>query len=251
MTQPNNEPEWWQAAFQREYLDIYAHRDDASAAAEVAGVLSMLDGYPQGPVLDACCGNGRHLEALVHAGCDAYGFDWSIDLLQAARKRSATHGRTFRADMRTIPTAHTWSAICLFFTAFGYFDDAENAKVFAGLSQRLRADGLLMLDLPPESLLDNELPPANSKEISGGMRVDEDRAIRGSRVEKNVCIYRDEKLLRSYTESVRIYSRSELEVMAAASKMKLIEQWSSLRGPHENDGRAVYWFRLDQYRLDQ
>ena len=74
---------WWKAAFGAHYETLYAHRDDASAAAEVAGLLPRLRQAP-GPILDACCGNGRHLAALRAAGLPAFGFDLSADLLRSA-----------------------------------------------------------------------------------------------------------------------------------------------------------------------
>ncbi len=138
---------WWQAAFAAGYEQVYAHRDDASAAGEIAGLLPRLRQAP-GAVLDAGCGNGRHLQALRAAGLPAFGFDLSPQLLASARLRPPCQGRLVRADMRAPPLAGGWGAIVLLFTAFGYFDDAGNAALLRRLAEMLAPGGWLLLDLP-------------------------------------------------------------------------------------------------------
>ena len=50
---------WWESWFGEEYLELYPHRDLASARREVAFALARLDPEPM-PLLDLCCGSGRH-----------------------------------------------------------------------------------------------------------------------------------------------------------------------------------------------
>ena len=105
---------WWKEAFAAAYSTIYAHRSDEAAADEVAGVLPRLQAAP-GPVLDACCGAGRHLAALRRAGVAVHGFDWSHDLLaEAHAQRDACIGKVVRADVRHPPFTGGWGAITLF-----------------------------------------------------------------------------------------------------------------------------------------
>ena len=72
--------DWWRTAFDARYLERYAHRDAAEAAAAVTALLPRLRTV-HGPVLDVGCGAGRHLAALRAAGVPACGFDFSADLL--------------------------------------------------------------------------------------------------------------------------------------------------------------------------
>ena len=229
------EPPWWQAAFGADYLAVYAHRDDASAAAEIAGLLPRLG---VGPILDACCGNGRHLAALRRSGQVAVGFDWSADLLQAGRVPSAT----VRADVRAIPYAGGFSAVLVLFTAFGYFHEGDNAAALAALAGQVAPGGLLLLDLPDGVRLRANLIPRSAREVAG-IAVIEERRLVGARVLKDVHLRHADGRERRYTESVRLYEPQEIAALAGTVGFTIEDTWRSLRGPQQDDGRAAYWLR--------
>ena len=232
-------PAWWQEAFAADYLAVYAHRDDASAAAEIAGLAPRLG---SGPILDACCGNGRHLAALRRSGHVAVGFDWSTDLLRAGRVSSAT----VRADIRAIPYAGGFSAVLVLFTAFGYFDEGDNALALAALADQVAAGGWLLLDLPDGPRLRAGLIPRSEREVAG-ITVIEQRRMVGARVLKDVYLRHADGRERRYTESVRLYEAQELSALAGAVGFRIEDTWRSLRGPQHDDGRAVYWLRRSDY----
>ena len=76
---------WYEESFGAEYLQLYAHRDQAEAAAHVRAIQALLDPPQDEPLLDLCCGGGRVLVALWQAGFrHLAGLDLSADLLQAA-----------------------------------------------------------------------------------------------------------------------------------------------------------------------
>ncbi len=232
---------WWDEAFQQHYLAIYAHRDDQSAVEEIAGVLPRIQAQ-SGPVLDACCGNGRHLAALRAAGLPAWGFDYSHDLLRVAAARPETAGYVFRSDVRAPAIGTGWGAITLFFTAFGYFDDEQNARTLEGLAQALRPGGLLLIDVPNPERVRINLVPESHKDVDG-LHIHEQRSLSGQRVEKRVRLEKDGKELQSYTESVRLYETDEMARMAQAAGLDVEACWPSLRGPDHDDDRHVYWLR--------
>ena len=232
---PMAEPPWWQAAFAADYLAVYAHRDDASAAAEIAGLAPRLGA---GPILDACCGNGRHLAALRRSGQVAVGFDWSADLLRAGRVPSAT----VRADVRAIPYAGGFSAVLVLFTAFGYFDEGDNQVALAALAEQVAPSGRLLLDLPEVQRLRANLIPRSEREVAG-IAVSEERRLVGSRVLKDVHLRHADGRERRYTESVRLYEPQEIAALAGAVGFIIEDTWRSLRGPQHDDGRAAYWLR--------
>lgn len=234
--------EWWQQAFQAEYLDIYAHRDDQSAAQEVAGISSKLTELT-GPILDACCGNGRHAEALQHLGYDVFAFDYSADLLAVAARRASLRGRLFQADVQALPLQQRFAAVTLFFTAFGYFDDDSNAAVLRGLHQISQPGALLMLDLPDPAQVRASLVPASEKNTPSGLQVSEERRLDGSLMIKDVRIHVDGVLQRSYSERVRLYEHEELIALAAAAGYDFDVCWPGLLGPHGDQQRKVYWFK--------
>ncbi len=233
---------WWEAAFAELYLELYAHRDDCSASEEVAGVLPRLRTAP-GPVLDACCGNGRHLQALREAGVSAVGFDLSPQLLEVAMERSQCRGRIARADLQQIPLSGGLGAITLFFTAFGYFEHRQNQQTLEALSGLLASEGWLLLDLPDPEHLAETLVPHSERITASGIKVMEQRHILGKRVEKTVTAKLPGGRWHRYTESVRLYEPDELSIMAEAAGLALHDTWSSLRGAEVEDHRHVHWLR--------
>ena len=227
---------WWQAAFSADYLTVYSHRDDAAAESEIAGILPHLG---TGPVLDACCGNGRHLAALRRHGVPAVGFDFSTDLLRATRAPRAVA----RGDVRDIPFAGDFSAVLVLFTAFGYFDEADNARTLTGLGRLLAADGKLVIDLPDPQRVRTTLVPESSRTVAG-LAIHERRWLAGERVYKEVRVIRPDGATRTYTETVRLYDPSEMHALAAAAGLTVRECWSSLRGATVADGRCVWWLGI-------
>ena len=112
---------WYEAAFRKEYLDLYRHRSDEAAESEAAFAIRAL-GLPAGAtVLDVACGSGRHARAFKAAGFEVVGVDLSPDLLDEAEGVAR-----LRADMRALPFRGGFDAATSFFTSFGYFDEAGN-----------------------------------------------------------------------------------------------------------------------------
>ncbi|MBA2479766.1 MAG: methyltransferase domain-containing protein [Planctomycetes bacterium] len=231
---------WWERAFGPEYLQVYAHRDDRLARDEVEGLLPRLRSAP-GPILDVGCGNGRHLEQLAAAGLPSWGFDYSEHLLEIARERAACRGRLARSDMRHPAFAPGWGAIVLLFTAFGYFDDAENAACLAALGRLLAPGGWLLVDLPDSDHVRRSLVPESRRMTAAGVEIVERRRIDGDRMVKDVGCDQAE-----YHESVRLYAPAEISAMVEAAEMRVVDIWSSLRGPGHDDRRRVFWI-TDRY----
>jgi SAM-dependent methyltransferase len=226
---------WWERAFGPEYLEVYAHRDDRLARAEVEGLLPRLRAAP-GPVLDVGCGNGRHLEQLRAAGLSAWGLDFSEHLLEVATRRASCHGRLLRADMRRPAVAPGWGAVVLLFTAFGYFDDAENAACLAALGSLLAPGGWLLLDLPdPEQVRATLVAESRRKTVAGG-EIIERRRFEHRRIVKEIsCDGRE------YHESIRLYAADEIATLISDAGLVMRDRWSSLRSARGADGRAVFW----------
>jgi SAM-dependent methyltransferase len=236
-----NDEAWWRTAFSADYLDVYAHRDDAQAAVEIAALAPVLR-EAGGPILDAACGNGRHLVELRRQGFDAVGFDLSAALLERVRARPECRGRVIRADMRHPPLASGWGAILMLFTAFGYFDDADNAACLAGLAKLIKPGGRLILDQPDPDHVRKTLIPQSRRQGPRGLDILERRQLRGNRIEKDITVT-DGGKTRSYRESVRLYSRDELGKIAASASLNMDQTWSSLRGSNLNEGRLVLFLR--------
>ena len=78
--------------------DRYLANDLVWGAAPNQFVVSILDGYPPGRVLDLACGEGRNAIWLVTRGHDVLGVDISSVAIERARSLAADAGVTARFE---------------------------------------------------------------------------------------------------------------------------------------------------------
>ena len=229
--------EWYESAFSKAYLALYPHRNDEEARRDVAHIASLLDLPKDQPILDLCCGAGRHLEALNAAGfSDLTGLDLSEDLLSEARARLDQVGAAdlplVRSDMREIPFEREFAAILSLFTSFGYFANAkDDLRVLQGAHRALRNGGILLMDTMNRAAIVANLIPHEIRE-HGDLRIHIVRGLSadGARVEKETRIVTPGKPDSIYRESVRMYTRRELEELFEASSFIRIQAYGGLDG---------------------
>lgn len=229
-------PPWWDAAFGALYPAVYAHRDDAAAAREVAWAAVAAGAVPGELVLDAGCGGGRHSRALAATGFRVVGVDRSASLLRDAAQAATTASgasavapRYVRADFRALPFREAFDRVLSFFTSFGYFDDAGNAAHLRSLRRSLRPRGTLLLDFLNAPQVAAGLEPESVRQV-GSLRATERRAIRRGRVEKHVEVADGERVVAEWTESVRIYDRGMLERMMTDAGLAPVSVTGDLAG---------------------
>jgi len=114
-------------------------------ALEEPAVRSLLDGLPEGPVLDAACGTGRHTAYLTAGGREVIGVDSSSEMLARARERLP------RADLREGRLEHlpvkdgaVTGAVCAL--ALSHLLDIRPA--ISELARALRPGGRLVISNP-------------------------------------------------------------------------------------------------------
>ena len=133
--------EWFEDWFDKDYVEVYGHRDQREAEAAVAMALARAPQLGTGPVLDLGCGAGRHLAVLRRSNPLAFGLDLSRDLLGLAP--AGLRPWLLRGDMRALPVrAAALAGICMWFTPFGYFSDAQNRTLCGRLRDLLRPGGI-------------------------------------------------------------------------------------------------------------
>lgn len=106
---------------------------------------------PPKRILDIACGVGRHCCLLAGHGYRVVGVDYSVSVLQGARKRVANSPVSVEficADMRSLPLAsHTFDCATNLYNSWGYFDsDDENLLVLFEACRCLRPGGSLVLE---------------------------------------------------------------------------------------------------------
>ena len=233
---------WYEKSFGSEYLKLYAHRDVAEARASIHSIVKLLSLGKDEPVLDLCCGAGRHLLALHEKGFGPLvGLDLSRELLQAAtRKLTERNGnehahnqvRLIQADMRSIPCENYFAVILSFFTSFGYFDeDEENQMVLNAAHRSLRPKGRFLIDYLNQEQVISHLV-AKDEKILPHRRVQNIRCLTDDcrRVEKRTTIVTDAGTRHEFHESVRLYSADEMKNMLHAAGFVNVRKYGSLEG---------------------
>ena len=216
--------QWYEESFGREYLALYPHRNIAEARADVAAILDLIAPSRDAPLLDLCCGPGRHLQALHEAGfSDLTGIDLSQYLLDVAQRRlhveRETGIRLLRSDMRQIPFRERFETILSLFTSFGYFHETgEDEAVLRAAYGALRPGGTFLLDTLSQPWTVSHLAP-RSEESLDGIRVAIARGISpdGLRVEKEIRIEPPDGPPKVYRESVRMYAVDDMQAMLERS----------------------------------
>ncbi|MBN1475659.1 class I SAM-dependent methyltransferase [Candidatus Sumerlaeota bacterium] len=206
------DPRWYESAFDREYLDVYAHRDEEDAER----ALTFLEGQgllrPGARILDLCCGNGRHVAPLCREGHRVFGFDLSQDLLRDFQARTECPVPLVRGDMRHLSFRPAFDLVLSLFTSFGYFQrDGENWLVFDEVADALKPGGAFVFDFLNAPRVEAGLIPHSERELSDGLHVKESRRIEHGRVIKTVRLSREGAVMRVWVESVRLFTRVEIE----------------------------------------
>lgn len=228
---------WYESSFGKEYLALYAHHDEAEAHADVKAIVTLVSLPYDRPLLDLCCGAGRHLASLAELGFTSLvGLDLSQELLAVAAQRLGERVGSqialIRADMRRIPCRNYFATVLSLFTSFGYFeDDAENQAVFRTVFQALRPGGVFLIDYLNRDHVIENLVACDSKGLPG-CRVENARCLTQDcrRVEKTVTVTTDDGRRRTFHESVRMYSETEMIDMLRREEFVNIWTCGSLSG---------------------
>ncbi|KAA3658712.1 MAG: class I SAM-dependent methyltransferase [Calditrichaeota bacterium] len=203
--------DWFKKAFRDDYLLLYSHHDDAEATANIKLAINHVPFSEGHSILDIACGTGRHLQAFAQLGAEVTGIDISDTMLMQARRRFdkvQLPVQLAKHDMRNLPFNEQFDGVTMWFTSFGYFENADQDRlVLDNIYKVLKSDGWWWIDLVNPQFLTNSLVPRTERKIkgpNGKASVKEKRYIVGDRVEKMIEITDDEGK-RKYTESVRLY----------------------------------------------
>jgi SAM-dependent methyltransferase len=232
---------WYENWFGNEYLTVYAHRDEDEAQQLVQLVLTYINLDSNSKILDLCCGQGRHARLFAQEGFEVYGFDLSRKLLQVAKYKNDKSEKTFfvQADMRFLPVAHSFDLLLNLFTSFGYFQsDEENITVFKQFRQALRKGGFFVFDYFNSSYVMENLERYQSEKI-GDLKVEQERYIEDSRVEKIIRLDRQGKKS-TFFESVKLYKPDQILKMMEETSLEVSFIFGDYQGsPFTQDSERI------------
>ncbi|MER9153494.1 class I SAM-dependent methyltransferase [Mesorhizobium opportunistum] len=196
-----------------------------------------------GSVLELGCGYGRITNRLAKRGAQVAGLDISPILLKEAEADAAERGVNVEyvlGDMRSLPWRDRFDAAFLWYTTFGYFDDADNETVLREAASSLRKGGRLLIDHHNRVLLlRHKLPICNVWQRNDDVRIDilsNDVLSDRSHIER--IIVRDGSVRRTHL-SFRQYGLSEYTRMLRSAGFETVEAYGE-------EGRA---FTSDSSRL--
>ncbi len=243
--------DWFASAFEQEYIQLYAHRDDKEAEQTVDWLVQELQLTSGQLILDAPCGAGRHARAFARRGFCVVGFDLSRELLALAKKQACATAcvQWVRADLRRIPLlSETFDVVTNLFSSFGYFfDESENVEALQELVRTLKPGGWLVLDFMNAPHVRCHLEPFSERMTSAGWLVREWRSVSGQppRVMKRTHITFPDRREKELFESVRLYEPEELHEALTAAGLVEIRRFGTYAGEPwtESSPRIIFLAR--------
>ena len=223
---------WFVRAFDRAWLDVYAHRNDQEARRRAPHLASLLSLRVGQSVLDVGCGAGRYARALAARGMRVTGVDLSSDMIDEARRRSPLLPGApsyMVGDARRLPFFGQFDAAISMFTSFGYFDTSDDdRRMLVGIHRALKARGRFLLDYlnapqVRDTLESHTHMKSSATETYVERHIQEDFRD-GPVVHKSVRVInratgRDAV---SFEERVRLYTREELDALLVEAGFTLV-----------------------------
>jgi SAM-dependent methyltransferase len=209
---------WINEYFGEEYLRLYQFPPERTSP-EVHFVNRELRRRESGlNMLDLCCGQGRHAVPLAKHGWQVTGLDLQPHLLTRAEELAKEHVvsvKWIQGDMRKLPFDEEFDVVINLFTAFGYFDDEENAGVIREVNRVLKPGGWFVIDVANRPFLLKNAKPVSEKILPDGTLVQNDWRWdeQSGRYTHQQRILRAGEEPKDLSHSVRVYSTDELARM--------------------------------------
>ena len=107
-------------------------------------ILSEVDG----PILEPMCGSGRFLVPLLKLGYDIYGFDGSVDMIEACRNRLNGDKRVRLATFESFDSPYPFQACIIPAGSFSLLaDESSAAEALGCIHQIMVPDGVCHIEV--------------------------------------------------------------------------------------------------------
>jgi SAM-dependent methyltransferase len=207
---------WYETLFGEDYLEIY--RDafpEEHTAAQVDGIVKILELEPGARILDVACGHGRHSIPLAKRGFEVTGYDLSQHFLNRARADAEVEGvdvRWVQGDMRELGFEEEFDAAINIFTSFGYFEDpSDDLRTLRRIRAALRPHGRFLLEILHRDALFSRFEQQGAQKTSEGNIVvhDRDWDLAKNILHDEMTLIRPDGTRKTYLTSVRTRSLHE------------------------------------------
>lgn len=218
-------------AFDEDYLFFYEPLLTDELSDRQTGQLWDLLALEEGAeVLDLACGHGRIANRLAARGARVTGLDATPLFLERARAEAAELGVDVdyvEGDMRELPWDGRFDAACCVFTAFGYFDDADNRRVLEEVRAALRPGGRFWLDVNHLPWIAANYRDVNVSERDGQYMIDRNRFdVTASRNITTRTVLRDGEQ-RGFQMPVRMFTFTELRDWLLAAGFSSVDGYDT------------------------
>ena len=218
-----------------------------AAPTEVDHLLALSDLEPGAPVLDLCCGPGRHSLELARRGFRVTGVDRTVSYLEAARQQANEEGlevEFVQEDMRRFVRPGAFDAAINLFTSFGYFEDpAQDLQVAEHLYTSLKPGGKLVMEMMGKEALARIFQERDwfwLDEEEGVIMLEERKLSQGwGWIESTWTLLRGSER-QTYTVSHRLYAGTELAALLRQAGFSSVELFGGLEGvPYDQHARRL------------
>ncbi|MBF6590804.1 MAG: class I SAM-dependent methyltransferase [Ktedonobacterales bacterium] len=226
--------EWYRAYYRTHYADSVRHLlTGERSLAEIEFILRLTGLKPPVPIADVACGEGRHAAILAARGFRLLGVDQNADFLARARATTPTsaHAEFVVGDMREA-VGGPYELVLSLFHSFGFFSDADNARMVRAWGERLAPGGYFVLDIWNRDRILRHFQPERTWQASPELRVTERSvfdALSGRLAIHYVYAYAEGRQ-HSYDASFRLYTPPEIRDLFHAAGMTISAVYGSLTG---------------------
>ncbi|GAB1432481.1 class I SAM-dependent methyltransferase [Spirochaetota bacterium] len=209
------------------------------APGTAASIIAMAGIAKNSPILDMCCGPGRHALAMAEMTYKVVGVDITEAFIVAARDSADAMGlkntEFINADARTWKRPGAFSLAINLFTSFGYFDSMdEDLQMLKRLYESLAHGGVLIMELKGKEIAARDFMDGEWFERDGKTVLTQFEVQGAWEAIKHRWIIMDgmHKIDRCWIQ--RLYSAQELKTLLEYAGFKNISFFGSFDGSPYN-----------------
>jgi len=231
--------------FWTDYAPLLFGGERWAEASSVVDSILALAGTPAGaPVLDLCCGPGRHALEFAAKGHPVVGVDITEPYIAAARESAEALGlgaEFICADARRWSRPGAFSLAVNLFTSFGYFETkAEDEAMLARVAESLAPGGILAMELVGKETAVRDFTEGEWFERDGKLVLTEFEVVGAWEGLRNRWIVVDgtERVDRSWVQ--RLYSATELRESLERAGFATVRLFGSYSGaPYDQNAERL------------
>lgn len=211
----------------------------AEAPAVVDALLVLTGVAPGSPVLDMCCGTGRHALEFASRGFRVTGVDITGPYLEAARDSAEAMDlpvEFIEADARFWSRSAAFSLAVNLFTSFGYIaTKAEDEQMLARIAESLAPGGILVMEVAGKETSARDFIDGECFERDGRLVLTEFQVVGAWEYLRNRWIVVDGSRRVDHSWVQRLYSATELRESMLRSGFSSVELFGSYAGAPYDD----------------